>query len=89
MIKRRGGTSKRNWRILKLSGDEEFMNSLYRFRDGHKFQIGSSYAQLRGGERRAATMDEEANDRVEASRRKARAEERRRKEEQWDREKQE
>ena len=79
----KGGTSKRDWRILKLSGDDEFMDALYMFRDGHKFQIGSSHVQLRGGKRRAATMGEEATDRIESARRKARAEERRRKEEQW------
>ena len=42
--------SKENWRLLKLKGDERFMESLYQFPANFKFQLGPSYIQIRGGE---------------------------------------
>jgi hypothetical protein len=56
--KTRGGISKTNWRLIKLEGDRDFMDSLYNFTSLHKFQLGSSYIQIRGGKRRAPTQKE-------------------------------
>jgi hypothetical protein len=70
--KSKAGVSKKSWRLIKLVGDAEFTESIYNFRDNHKFQLGSSYVQIRGGNRRPATMAEKSRDDMESSRRRMR-----------------
>ena len=74
----RNGASKKHWRQVRLRGDQEFMDALYTFREGHKFQLGSSFTQIRGGMRRASTELEEAQDRIEQTKRQDRRDERER-----------
>ena len=50
--KTREGISKEHWRLLRLEGNDEFMGSLYNFTESFKFQVGPSYIQIRGEERK-------------------------------------
>ena len=72
----KSGKSKNGWKLIKLGGDSEFSDSIYKFRDTHKFQLGSSYIQIRGGNRRAPTMAEQAISQLEEARRRDRDKER-------------
>ena len=66
--------SKQGWRLLKIKGDKEFSESLYNFVEDYRFQLGSSYVQIRGGNRRTPTSLEEVQAKAEAEKRRARRE---------------
>jgi hypothetical protein len=47
--KTKDGQSKKDWKLLKLQGDEKFMRSIYPYHEKYRFQVGSSFIQIRGG----------------------------------------
>ena len=48
------------WRLLELKGDREFLESLARFEEEHKFNLSGKTVQIKGGTRKA-TKDASSN----------------------------
>ena len=49
------GASKRGWRTVVLEGDIDFMDSLAKTEDDHKFTLGAGFIYIKGGERKEST----------------------------------
>ena len=49
--KTRQGESKSGWRLVSLKASALFLQSLEQFPDSHRFKLGSSEVQIRGGRR--------------------------------------
>ena len=47
------GESKKGWRLVRLDGDREFLDSLEQFPESKRFTLGSGFIQIRGGKRAA------------------------------------
>ena len=54
----REGRSMNKWRVIWLQGDNGFLESLYEYPAEHRFQLGSSYVLIKGGNRRELTEKE-------------------------------
>ena len=46
------GESKNGWRLVRLQGSKEFLRSLEDFPESHRFKLGSTVIQIRGGKRK-------------------------------------
>ena len=57
------GQSRKQWRLIHLEGDDTFMDSISAFPDDHRFQLGASGVQIRGGNRAASTRGANRRDR--------------------------
>ena len=58
--KTKEGKSKEGWKLVRLQGNEQFMDSLYQFPMTHRFKVGSGRVMIRGGNRRDLTETERA-----------------------------
>ena len=45
------GTSRKQWRLIHLEGDDEFLESISVYPDDHFFALGAAGIQIRGGTR--------------------------------------